>query len=72
MSVLCMAGLDREIKALRKRLERSGLAPEERLQLEQRIDQAQRRLAMLIRNFGGRPLSAVEPKVRSSKRKGIR
>lgn len=70
MTVLCMAGLDREIKALKRRLERASLEPDERERIDARVKELRERLDQMIRNFGGRAMSVGESKVPTTKRKG--
>ena len=55
MSVLCMWGLDREIKRIEKELLDPKLSIEMKGVLEARLHQKRRLLAALIEGFGAKP-----------------
>lgn len=60
MSVLCMWGLDREIKRIEKQLRDSRISIEMKEVLEARIQEKRGLLKALIEGFGGKPDVSAE------------
>ncbi len=60
MSVLCMWGLDREIKRIEKQLQVSSISVETKEVLEARLLMKRGLLKGLIEGFGGKPDVSAE------------